>query len=566
MASSTHHPGWRARLGLILMGVALVAGGLVGGPATPATASPSAYPINGVDAWPGNEAGKPCPASTNDWGRVRGSGREFVTMKATRGTDVTLSCFTREFPRAVAAGLAVAPFHYYVQNSPTTGAAQADRFINVLRSVGYTGHRRGELPPVLDLEGKDGGGCWPGPASVIVADAKVWLNKVEAAFGRRPIIYTNRNTINSCMGGTTAFGSYPLQVAHWTTTASSPNLPAGWTSWLMWQYGCSDIESVPGMLTPEYCVSVFNGTQADLDILANRGGEMPAATSTASRMDVFVRGTNFAVFQNTYTGSWSGWRSTGNAYLSSAPAAVAWTDRNNTARIDLFGNGARKADGSTDVYWQTSYDGGQTWQGWQLLPGGGHLSMQPAAAVLNGTLYVFGRGIEGHLYSQALVPTWQPQFGEWAYSWAGWQRRTTDVLNSPPSATRYGTQLQVTYTRSDLAPYQTFTTDGTNWTTPAVLGGADVGAITGAMGITQRSGEFRVYGRGTTGNIFVKSYGSGSWGTWNPLNELGTTGSGIGAATFGGDVYIFALGPNGEIRWTRPDLHQGWNPLGGQSL
>jgi GH25 family lysozyme M1 (1,4-beta-N-acetylmuramidase) len=251
-----------------MTGVALVVGSLAGPSA--ARTRPPGYAINGVDAWPGISTST-CPPSTNDWNQFRASGGEFVTLKATRGTNKTLSCFAREFPRILDAGLAVAPFHFYVQDSPTSGAAQADRFISVLRSAGYTGQRPGELPPILDFEWRDGGGCWPGPANTIIADAKVWLDRVEAAFGRKPIIYTARGYITGCLGSTTALSGYPLQVADWGDV-SQPRLPPGSSSWLMWQYGCSNVEQVPGMLTSEYCMSVFNGTQADLDALANRGG------------------------------------------------------------------------------------------------------------------------------------------------------------------------------------------------------------------------------------------------------------------------------------------------------
>jgi len=268
MASSMRRTSWSARLGLVVAGLALIVGGLAG-PAEARTRPPG-YPINGVDAWPGNSSST-CPSSTNDWDQFRASGGEFVTMKATRGMNKTLSCFAREFPRAINAGLAVAPFHFYVQYSPTSGAAQADRFISVVRSAGYTGHRPGDLPPILDLEWQDAGGCWPGPASTVIGDAKAWLDRVEAAFGRKPIIYTARGFITGCLGGTTAFAGYPMQVADWGDV-SQPRLPPGSTSWSMWQYGCSNVEQVPGMLTSEYCMSVFNGTQADLDALANRGG------------------------------------------------------------------------------------------------------------------------------------------------------------------------------------------------------------------------------------------------------------------------------------------------------
>jgi hypothetical protein len=99
-----------------------------------------------------------------------------------------------------------------------------------------------------------------------VADAKAWLDKVQAAFGRTPIIYTQKKFIDTCLGGASAFGSYPMQLAEPYDIAQPP-LPPGSTTWLPWQYDCTI--PVPGVPSPP-CSDVFNGTQAQLDQLANR--------------------------------------------------------------------------------------------------------------------------------------------------------------------------------------------------------------------------------------------------------------------------------------------------------
>ncbi len=222
-----------------------------------ARSRPPGYQVHGIDVYSGHHDGKPI-----DWRQVRASGVDFVTRKATEGTAHNNPWFAEDFAQARAAGLAIAPYHFYLARSPNTGAAQADHFIAALRAVGYTGHRPGELPPVFDFEWDwQTGRC---PAYGSVADAKAWLDKVERAFGRKPIIYTAKGFINGCMGGTTAFGSYPLQVADYD--GDSPAMPPGWTKWLMWQYGEAAVPGIPGIPN----VDVFNGTQAELDAMANR--------------------------------------------------------------------------------------------------------------------------------------------------------------------------------------------------------------------------------------------------------------------------------------------------------
>lgn len=136
----------------------------------------------------------------------------------------------------------------------------------VPRAVGYTGQRAGDLPPVFDLERMDDGseGC---PTYASVSDAKAWLDTVEAAFGRKPVIYTQKSFLDDCLGSTTAFAAYPLQLADYRRSVTEPPLPNGSSTWLMWQY--TDAALFDGIAAPA-TADLFNGSQADLDRLANR--------------------------------------------------------------------------------------------------------------------------------------------------------------------------------------------------------------------------------------------------------------------------------------------------------
>lgn len=223
---------------------------------------PAGYPIDGVDtAKYQHPDGAPI-----DWDSLRASGVEFATVKATRGLNVTDEYLATDLEAARAAGLAVAPYHFYTGESPDTGAAQADRFIDAVRTAGYTGQRPGDLPPVLDLERMDDGTgrC---PVHGTVADVGAWLDRVEAAFGRKPVIYTQKSFLDDCMGSTTAFAEYQLQLADYRQSITEPPLPNGAGTWLMWQYTAAAL--FDGIKAP-VTADVFNGTQDDLDRLANR--------------------------------------------------------------------------------------------------------------------------------------------------------------------------------------------------------------------------------------------------------------------------------------------------------
>jgi lysozyme len=223
---------------------------------------PAGYPVDGVDTAKYQHPG----GAPIDWKAVRTSGVEFATVKATRGTNVTDEYLATDLEAARTAGLAVAPYHFYTGTVANTGAAQADRFIAAVRSTGYTGKRAGDLPPIFDFERMDDGSgrC---PPYGTVADAQAWLDKVQSAFGRKPIIYTQKSFLDACAGSTTAFASYPMQLADYRQSITQPPLPDGSSTWLMWQY--TDVAVAPGIPAPS-TGDVFNGTQADLEKLANR--------------------------------------------------------------------------------------------------------------------------------------------------------------------------------------------------------------------------------------------------------------------------------------------------------
>ncbi|GAA3797863.1 GH25 family lysozyme [Streptomyces phyllanthi] len=223
---------------------------------------PAGYPIDGLDtAKYLHPNGAPI-----DWEAVRAAGVEFATVKATRGLNVTDEYLATDMDGARGVGLAVAPYHFYTGTAPDTGAAQADRFIAAVRAAGYTGQRPGDLPPVFDFERTDDGSesC---PPYGTVADAKAWLDRVEAEFGRKPIIYTQKSFLDACLGSTTAFAGYPLQLADYRQSITEPPLPTGSSTWLMWQYTASAL--FDGIRAPA-TADVFNGTREDLDRLANR--------------------------------------------------------------------------------------------------------------------------------------------------------------------------------------------------------------------------------------------------------------------------------------------------------
>lgn len=162
-----------------------------------------------------------------DWSQVKAAGRTFVVVKATEFTGSS-SVYTNPYlatdiAGARAAGLYVGLYSFArPQYSPI---AQADVFGADFNIVGGT-----LLPPVLDLEAN--GGLSP---SALVSWTRRFLTELQRVTGRQPMIYTGPSFWQSSLGNSTAFTSYPLWAANYTT-CSTPQRFGGWSSWSLWQY------------------------------------------------------------------------------------------------------------------------------------------------------------------------------------------------------------------------------------------------------------------------------------------------------------------------------------------
>jgi len=204
---------------------------------------PTGYSVRGIDVshWQGVIA----------WPSVAGAGVDFAFIKATEGGDYTDPRFSANWAGAWQAGIIRGAYHYF--RPQTDAAAQARHFLATAQL------QPGDLPPVLDVEATDGR-----PDSEIAAGVRTWLQMVEQATGRTPIVYTRASFWNPHLGPGDA--RYPLWVAHYDVP--NPTLPGGWTSWTFWQH--SDDGRVPG-ITGAVDLNWFNGTRAQLEALASGG-------------------------------------------------------------------------------------------------------------------------------------------------------------------------------------------------------------------------------------------------------------------------------------------------------
>ncbi len=185
-----------------------------------------------------------------DWTQVRQAGIAFAFARATYGTLRTDSDFAANWQGMGDAQVIRGAYHTYRADDDATD--QANYFLAALGQVDYSD---GDLPPVLDLvtNNQDYRDSIAFMTSIIT-----WLNTVEAATGRKPILYLNPSFWNNSVSGS-QFGGYPIWIANYG--ASTPLVPNGWATWTFWQY--TNNTSVPGIAT-QVDGDRFNGSLEQL--------------------------------------------------------------------------------------------------------------------------------------------------------------------------------------------------------------------------------------------------------------------------------------------------------------
>jgi lysozyme len=181
---------------------------------------------------------------TVNWQEVKQAGMKFAIAKATEGQNTVDSQFKTNWQNIKAAGLLRGAYHFF--DAGIDGTSQANHFLQTAQV------EAGDLPPVIDVEAAANASN-----ATILQEVQNWLDTVEQALNRLPMIYTTASFWNSHLNHT--FGKYPLWVAEYGV--SVPKIPAGWSNWQFWQYSQSgSVEGVTGSVDMDY----FNGSYDDL--------------------------------------------------------------------------------------------------------------------------------------------------------------------------------------------------------------------------------------------------------------------------------------------------------------
>ncbi|GAB1469778.1 hypothetical protein MASR2M66_06550 [Chloroflexota bacterium] len=225
-----------------------------------------------------------------DWQKLRTQNFKFALIRATSGVGYVDPKFKLHWEGARQEGLLRGAYHYLI--AAQDAKQQADLFIATISAD------RGELPPIIDLEDKYNENA---SNSKIMDTCKAVLDRVEKAFGVKPMIYSRTQYLNlhvSRNGKAPAWAKdYPLWLAQYPyvfnpNTMPNKNMPTqavGWQDWKFWQYAETTI--VDGVTNengqPTECdVDWFRGTEAELYAFANVKPKEPV-TYTIKAGDTF---------------------------------------------------------------------------------------------------------------------------------------------------------------------------------------------------------------------------------------------------------------------------------------
>lgn len=190
-----------------------------------------------------------------DFKRVMSAGYKYVFVKATEGVHYTNEYYINDALAAQGNGILMGGYHY--ADVSVDPLRQAKMFADTISVKGGT-----SLPPVLDIEESKG----KSPAE-LQAWVRIFLEAVNEATDRIPIIYTYRSFWLNQMGNSQDFTDYPLWIADYNggTTPTLP-LPGGWETWLFWQYA-SDT-TIDGVQAQHVDTNKFGGTMQQLRVYA----------------------------------------------------------------------------------------------------------------------------------------------------------------------------------------------------------------------------------------------------------------------------------------------------------
>ena len=111
----------------------------------------------------------------------------FAYVKSTEGISIRNRYFAADYVAARQQGIAVGAYHFF--STRQSALSQASFFIQ------NSMFRRGDLPPMLDLEPTDAQVAAMGGSKAMFRQVRLWLGRVEERLGVRPILYVSQSFV-----------------------------------------------------------------------------------------------------------------------------------------------------------------------------------------------------------------------------------------------------------------------------------------------------------------------------------------------------------------------------------
>ncbi len=207
---------------------------------------------------------------TVDWDQVASSGVRFAFVRVSDGLHFYDDQFERNWAEARRVGIYRGVYQYF--RAGQDPIAQADLMLEHMGAL-----EPDDLPPVIDVETTDGA-----TLDEVQHRIRAWIDYVQAATGRRPIVYGGLYSWPEVTGSLDARPS-ELWVPQYGPTC--PDIPGPWTRWAFFQY--TSTGTVPGIEAAAGAtdLSVWNGDERALRVFigvdATCGDGLCTGTETA---------------------------------------------------------------------------------------------------------------------------------------------------------------------------------------------------------------------------------------------------------------------------------------------
>lgn len=178
----------------------------------------------------------------------------FCYIKATQGVRTKSDYSTEDAFQARQVGVHVGHYHFF---SPMDGKSQAEWFLQ------HASLKKGDLPPMLDVELSTKQIEQMGGAEVMLREMVEWIRVVKAHCHTQPVLYVNQNFVDTYMAtAPDEVKACPVWVARYSQYRPYVRL-------VFWQL--SDDGNVKG-ITPDVDIDVFNGSYEQFEEFVSENG------------------------------------------------------------------------------------------------------------------------------------------------------------------------------------------------------------------------------------------------------------------------------------------------------